>query len=656
MHAYFRPKRSTRCFALSRHLLLRIAILCTLCLSDVISAQSVLTIDTQQCAWHPGDDPAWAAPTLDETGWQPFAQWKLNPDQPRIWIRCHADLSSLREFAHPQIQVSLWAANQLYVNGVLTGSAGNLRSGNFSMDTVRAFPLPATALHPATIALRITWRLAAQLPAGALPPLDLSTGSDSVLHSQRAARLLAQSAPRLLPALCFSVAGVLGLIVFGFFVYDSSRRELFLLALYSVCVACIYLDFLFAAALVAYSSFVYVAVWSFLALLVNITLPVFFFEVARRRVPVAFWIVIAIAVLLYIPSGLCAFLPPGQALWLHAFSARYLFSIHDLAVMAAFAAPFFAFWPYSRITRRTWPLAGACLLWASTSAALFAVRATALGGIPGVPDLYSRWGSATSEAQALVVLCAMTALFALLLRDQRQVALDRAVLAGEMHAASEIQRMLAPVEIDCVPSLKIDVAFHPMREVGGDFYLCRVLPDGRQRLLLGDVSGKGSAAAMTATLILGGADDHDVESPAELLAHLNRILLNSRVNGFATCLCADFASDGRVTLANAGHLPPYLRGEELSVPSGLPLGLSPRSPDAFQQTTFALEPSDTLTLISDGVVEARSSTGELFGFDRTCAISNQSAEQIALAAQSHGQEDDITVLTLTFAHVGAAHA
>jgi hypothetical protein len=53
--------------------------------------------------------------------------------------------------------------------------------------------------------------------------------------------------------------------------------------------------------------------------------------------------------------------------------------------------------------------------------------------------------------------------------------------------------------------------------------------------------------------------------------------------------------------------------------------------------------------LSDGVVEARNTSGELFGFDRTAGISTQSAENIALAAQAHGQEDDITVLTLTFA-------
>jgi serine phosphatase RsbU (regulator of sigma subunit) len=69
---------------------------------------------------------------------------------------------------------------------------------------------------------------------------------------------------------------------------------------------------------------------------------------------------------------------------------------------------------------------------------------------------------------------------------------------------------------------------------------------------------------------------------------------------------------------------------------------------AYIETTLTLAPGDALTFVSDGVVEAKSPTGELFGFDRTRAISGKSAESIAQAARDFGQEDDITVLTLTF--------
>ncbi len=77
----------------------------------------------------------------------------------------------------------------------------------------------------------------------------------------------------------------------------------------------------------------------------------------------------------------------------------------------------------------------------------------------------------------------------------------------------------------------------------------------------------------------------------------------------------------------------------------------------YAETKLQLAPGDSLTLLTNGVVEATNPiTRELFGFDRTAAISTQSAENIATAAQRFGQEDDITVLTLTFAPVEVLRA
>ena len=142
--------------------------------------------------------------------------------------------------------------------------------------------------------------------------------------------------------------------------------------------------------------------------------------------------------------------------------------------------------------------------------------------------------------------------------------------------------------------------------------------------------------------------------PAALLARLNREVLYAQDAGFITCLCASIEPDGAITLANAGHLRPYRNGEEVYLDSSLPLGISAEV--EYSQTTIQLEPDDTLTCLSDGVIEARNKAGELFGFERTAAISTKSPEAIAQAAQAFGQEDDITVLTLTFTPVGALHA
>jgi len=97
-------------------------------------------------------------------------------------------------------------------------------------------------------------------------------------------------------------------------------------------------------------------------------------------------------------------------------------------------------------------------------------------------------------------------------------------------------------------------------------------------------------------------------------------------------------------MANAGHLPPYLNSQEVALPGGLPLGFIPEV--EYDEVHVYLHPGDRLLLMSDGVVEARASSGELFGFDRVHNLSGQSAFYIADAAKAFGQEDDITVLTV----------
>jgi hypothetical protein len=100
-------------------------------------AQSVIAIAPQQCVWRAGDDPAWAAPVLDESAWHTDLQWKTLPKQAHIWVRCRADLDPLRTAAHPAVQINLKAAYQLFLNGRAIGGAGNVRSGVFSMNVIR---------------------------------------------------------------------------------------------------------------------------------------------------------------------------------------------------------------------------------------------------------------------------------------------------------------------------------------------------------------------------------------------------------------------------------------------------------------------------------------------------------------------------------------
>jgi serine phosphatase RsbU (regulator of sigma subunit) len=169
-------------------------------------------------------------------------------------------------------------------------------------------------------------------------------------------------------------------------------------------------------------------------------------------------------------------------------------------------------------------------------------------------------------------------------------------------------------------------------------------------IVVGDVSGKGLKAAMTVSTIIGALRNEPSHEPAEILARLNRVL-HGQIGGFVTCCATFIARDGRLTIANAGHLSPYRNGEELAVAGGLPLGMT--ADGSYEETSYQLAPGDRLTFMSDGVVEARNTAGELYGFERTQQISHQPAANIANAAKDFGQEDDITVLSVEYVGVAA---
>lgn len=249
-------------------------------------------------------------------------------------------------------------------------------------------------------------------------------------------------------------------------------------------------------------------------------------------------------------------------------------------------------------------------------------------------------------------LCEFT-LFAMLAQRGWQAWRARDELRVEFEAAREVQEQLVAPAVD-VPGFKIESAYAPARQVGGDFF--RVIPDeGGVLVVVGDVSGKGLRAAMTVSSIIGalrtmpqGAGLQGVGrtgSPAQILEALNRGLVGNLQGGFVTCCVARIKHDGTVTIANAGHLSPYCNGAEVVVGAGLPLGIFAEG--EYEESQFVLEPDKPLVFLSDGVVEARNAAGELFGFDRTLRISRSSAQAIAHAAVTFGQDDDITVLTIT---------
>ena len=219
---------------------------------------------------------------------------------------------------------------------------------------------------------------------------------------------------------------------------------------------------------------------------------------------------------------------------------------------------------------------------------------------------------------------------------------DQERASSELAAARSVQELMIPQEKLETPGFEVDSIYDPANEVGGDFYHVRPTSDGGLLVVIGDVAGKGLKAAMNVSMLMGALRNTPEQCPAKILESLNRVLTGSE--SFTTCQAVWFGADGELVLANAGHLPPYLNSQEVALPGGLPLGVLPEV--RYEEVRLYMHPGDRMLLLSDGVVEARKPSGELFGFDRVHNLSNQSAFYIADAAKEFGQEDDITVLTV----------
>jgi hypothetical protein len=240
----------------------------------------------------------------------------------------------------------------------------------------------------------------------------------------------------------------------------------------------------------------------------------------------------------------------------------------------------------------------------------------------------------------------LLAVFAILILRFTRTRSQEERFAAEVQAARNVQQYLIPEHLPPTPGLAIESVYRPSREVGGDFF--QVLPnasDGSTLIVVGDVAGKGMEAGMLATLIVGG-----IRTAASFTTEPLRILslLNERMQGrgLATCVALHIERDGSATLANAGHLPPYLNGQEMAMEGALPLGSV--SGITFPVLRFKLAEGDALMLMTDGVAEAQNAEGHLFGFERIAEMLRKgvAATALATAAQDFGQEDDITVLTV----------
>lgn len=280
------------------------------------------------------------------------------------------------------------------------------------------------------------------------------------------------------------------------------------------------------------------------------------------------------------------------------------------------------------------------------------------------------------------------------LRVRVNAALDRQrikegqSLRKEMSVARTIQRDFLPESLPEVTDVELEAALRPARDVSGDFYDCFLLTSGEVMLVVGDVCDKGVGAALFMALfrslirasadpvgggainMIGGRHTMVMQaiqsaSPADLLTRVASFTndyiarLHGRTNMFATVFLASLEPySGELVYVNAGHEPALIVGPDGSAeelrPTGPALGMLPDSP--FTAVTRTLEKGHSLLVFTDGLVEAHSPTGEIYGGTRLRDVlraqSGSSAKDLVHAVLDSVQKfsghseahDDLTML------------
>jgi len=293
----------------------------------------------------------------------------------------------------------------------------------------------------------------------------------------------------------------------------------------------------------------------------------------------------------------------------------------------------------------------------------------------GVLDLESTVPNAfTAEHERLLNILGSYVAVALenarLFEESREIQLR---LQNDLETAREIQRQLLPSGARDVPGLDLATAYVPARELGGDFYDLLPYGVGRLAIAMGDVSGKGTAAALYGSLAIGILRELVVNreaSPAEMLGLLNGRLLAARLDArfIAMHFAVYDAALRELTIANAGGTLPLLirdrKATELEV-RGIPLGLLPEV--EYDEVRLSLSPGDIVVFASDGIHESTNIDLEEYGTDRlkdllaTVLVDDPGytiAQRIVKATDEHTgigrpPHDDRTLLILRVTNEGA---
>jgi sigma-B regulation protein RsbU (phosphoserine phosphatase) len=601
-------------------------------------------------AFQPGDDSRWSRPDFDDSHWRIISTQQSWQDQgvsrPRdfFWYRLHVRLP----LQHAPLSLLFGYSAfpyEVYVNGQLIGRFGRLPpEERVDGALVRVFEIPPSAASgDITIAIRFLcwWRWESRyIWGGIVGERGLVLGSTRAINDEYRA-WQSQMRSEWLPD--FSVGFLSILLAAGLLLlYRTQRKQseyLWITAYFISITSWVFVNDCQSISPISIQAIKYLDVG--LMAISEVFLLQFVFAFLRQSIPP--WLRTYQLSLLGLPLVVAAY-----------FAGLISLSDSDLTVLLwglpyALVIPVLLFWRYIRGLKEAGFLVIPLLLvnlngiLNSLAWLLYELRLRDTD-TDFVPTF--QLGPIPVTIGQIDGLLFVLSIAAVLLHRFHKTSREQERAQAELEAARNMQEVMLPQQIGSTPGFAIEAVYIPAQEVGGDFF--RLFPGADESLLLviGDVSGKGVKAAMLVSLIVGLLQKivEITREPSGILSDLNTSLSGQTGGSFATCCCALIGPDGRLRVANAGHLSPYCHGRELETPGGLPLGIAPDT--TYDHVDFTLGPGDRVVFLSDGVVEARSKSGELYGFKRLGAISIEPADLIAMAAQRFGQEDDITVLSV----------
>ena len=614
--------------------------------------------------FHTSDDMAWANPSYDDSGWEQIRgddTWgaQTHPGHTGFaWYRKRIEIAG----ADKSLSVMIPPVDdtyELYWNGQKIGTYGKLPPGawwwGFGHGAVYSLPVDVSGNASGVLAIR-AWKAAlASTDTWTMGGLNGAPviGNQAVL-SMRAMEPRYKQERQRLPGLLMSAAiFVAGLIALLLYLRERTQWLYLWLAIYLLedglsgfrrLDAVTYgLHFVWEQLYVQFvTAFQDISLWLLLLTLFGLS------QEARWR---RWTTVLAVLYLVSQAIDCMTFLP-----WDHAGPGLQWIDAITTAIFSV--TPFFIFlvvgFGLARRRQMTlWPIAIAAFLYGAYNMTFQLSSQGRRFTQWTLSDRMAAWGIHVGAYSFSALFLLDLLLFVVLLftigRHQFMERRRQAEIEMEVKSAREVQHVLVPEQVPAIPGFTIASIYKPAAEVGGDFFQVMPQPEGRALIIVGDVSGKGLKAAMTVSLIVGTlrtVADY-TQRPVEVLQALNRRLVGRIDGGFATCLVLHLAANGETTVANAGHLPPFRDGKELPVSGSLPLGLSTNA--EYDELTFRLHEDEALTLYTDGIIEARNAKGELFGFDRLSEMlaARPGVGKIVDAAEGFGQQDDITVLSIT---------